>query len=143
MEQTRTIEIDFDVHKAIEVARLSFAETPNDVLRRMLGLNRHIAARANSIEIPAGRSWSGKGVALPHGTKLRMDYNGKTHFGEINNGEWHVEGGIYRSPSAAAGGVAKTKTGKRPSLDGWIYWWAKLPGGSGWVPLSSLRRKLA
>src|SRR6266851_4257571 len=58
---------------------------------------------------------------MPHGTSVRMEYNGKGHSGQIDNGEWLVEGARFNSPSAAAGGVTRTRAGKTPSLDGWIY----------------------
>ena len=38
MSEIATIEIDFDIHKRIEMERQSFTESPNDVLRRLLGL---------------------------------------------------------------------------------------------------------
>jgi hypothetical protein len=88
--------------------------------------------------------WSGKGVVLPHGTQVRMEYNGRSHSGEIMDGQWHVEGGVYGSPSAAAVGVARNKAGDPiSSLDGWIYWSAQFPGSSKWLPISSLRKKAA
>ena len=142
--QYRTIEIDIDVHKCIEAERRSFAETPNDVLRRKFRIV-DTASQARRSETPEsrGRSWSGKGVTLPHGTEVRMEYNGKKYFGRIDDGEWLVEGKRFRSPSAAAGGVALTKAGKHPSLDGWIYWELKRPGDQDWTPINSLRRQAA
>ncbi len=140
MAEFRTVDIDFDVHKRIELARESFSETPNAVLRRLLGLD---ALRAGQQVIGAGamRAWSGKGVLLPHGTRVRMDYNGRAHGGEVLDGSWLIEGERFSSPSAAAGGVARTKDGKRTNLDGWIYWWALLPGEETWVKLSEMRRE--
>jgi hypothetical protein len=38
MSATRSIEIDFDVHKLIEQERVSFSDTPNETLRRLLGI---------------------------------------------------------------------------------------------------------
>ena len=144
MEQYRTIEIDIDVHKHIEMQRRSFAETPNDVLRRRLGIeNPNTRRKQPASSAPGGRAWSGKGVTLAHGTEVRMEYNGMRHYGQIDNGEWVVEGQRYRSPSAAAGGVALTKAGTRPSLVGWIYWEAKRPGDNGWMPISTLRKQAA
>jgi len=140
MPEFRSIDIDFDVHKRIELARESFAETPNAVLRRLLGLDASRAVE-QAVGAVAMRSWSGKGVQLPHSTRLRMDYNGRTHEGEIVNGSWLVEGKKYSSPSAAAGGVARTKDGKRTNLDGWVYWWALLPGKETWVKLSEMRNE--
>jgi hypothetical protein len=135
----RSIDIDFEVHKRIELARESFSETPNAVLRRLLGLDSSDAVQQFSSP-SAMRAWSGKGVQLPHGTRVRMDYNGRTHEGEIVDGSWQVEGGHYSSPSAAAGGVARTKDGKRTNLDGWIYWRALPPGEGEWLKLSEMRR---
>lgn len=82
-----------------------------------------------------------KGVSLPHGTELRMEYNGRVHTGRIEDGRWMVEGRSFNSPSAAAGGGATTKNGKHPSLDGWIYWQARLPGEHDWIAIAELRRR--
>ena len=134
----RTIDIDFDVHQAIEKERTSFSDSPNDVLRRLLKLG---AAPSGPLTLPeaGGSPWSSKGVTLPHGTELRMDYNGKRYSGSINNGEWLVEGKRFKSPSAAAGGAALTRDGKHPQLDGWIYWYCKRPGDSDWVGINEFR----
>ncbi len=37
MKRTTTIDIDFDVHRAIEANRTGFEQTPNDILRGLLG----------------------------------------------------------------------------------------------------------
>jgi hypothetical protein len=138
MIEFRSVEIDFDVHKRIELARESFSETPNAVLRRLLGIDAS-QSPLRPPRVDAMRAWSGKGVLLPHGTRVRMDYNGRTHEGEILDGSWLVEGERFSSPSAAAGGVARTKDGKRTNLDGWIYWWVMLPGKETWKKLSQMR----
>jgi hypothetical protein len=137
MSEMRTIEIDFEVHKRIEMARMSFAETPNAVLRRLL----HINGEAPAVPIPSssGRPWAGKGVTLPHSTELRMEYNGHVYTGRIDNGRWLVEGKEFKSPSAAASGVALTKDGRHTSLDGWIYWQVKRPGDTNWIAIGQLR----
>jgi hypothetical protein len=69
-----------------------------------------------------------------------MEYNGRQHTGIITDGEWLVEGKRFKSPSAAAGGIAVTKDGNRTSLDGWIYWHVKRPGDSDWIAIRELRR---
>ncbi len=204
MSPFRTIEIDFDVHKAIE-ARQNFADSPNDVLRRLLRIedrgrealsgkgltgrgpseNSTIRRRANDKRRPAGSaskrkkrrvkkkggryaggdvirgqflhvrakhrfveemsprdglSWWGKGgLELPHGTKLQMRYNGRKYTGVIHNGDWLVEGRVYKSPSHAAGGVAVTKNGGKTSLDGWRYWEVKRPSDENWIPIEKFR----
>jgi hypothetical protein len=135
----RSIEIDLDVHKRIEMARRNFAETDNDVLRRLLGVD---GMEAQMIPCAgSGAAWSRKGVTLPHGTRVRMEYNGRSHQGLIENGEWMVEGTPYKSPSAAASGAARTRAGTSPSLDGWVYWSVKRPDDPKWVLLSSLREE--
>jgi len=139
MPDLRTIEIDFDVHKIIELERKCFSETPNEVLRRLLKVSGK-SPSSQPQEAKTGRPWSGKGVTLPHGTELRMDYNGRQYTGTIDNGEWVVEGQRFKSPSAAAGGVALTKSGKRTNLDGWNYWQAKRPGDTDWVAIKEMRR---
>jgi hypothetical protein len=137
MSDFRTVEIDIDVHRRIENERKSFAESPNDVLRRLIGIEQ---MSEPSKSASYGRPWSGKGVTLPHGTELRMEYNGTVHTGKIEDGKWSVEGKLFGSPSAAAGGVAKTKSGGSPSLDGWGYWYVKPPGNHIWVHIGELRQ---
>ena len=139
MGHTRTIEIDFDVHKRLEAERTSFSESANETLRRLLGI------KTNPINIldvgaPNTRPWSWKGVELPHGTELKMDYNGSQYLGIVKNGVWVVENEEFNSPSAAAGGVARTKDGKSTSLDGWNYWFVKAPGQSRWTSINKLRK---
>ncbi len=136
MAEYRSIEIDFEVHKRIEAERRGFLETPNDVLRRRFGIG---AADDRETKEPRRRPWSGKGVVLPDGTEVSMEYNGTAYRGRIEDGAWVVEGLRFNSPSAAAGGVAKTKAGKAPSLDGWIYWHVRRPGDDRWLPLEMLR----
>jgi hypothetical protein len=144
MSDSRNIEIDFDVHKRIEMARESFSETPNDVLRRLLEIGGPAKPAMPPPSDGGGRSWSGKGLVLPHGTQVRMEYNGRTHSGAIVDGQWEVEGGTYGSPSAAAVGVARKKTGEKvAALDGWIYWFAKTPGSTRWANISEMRQKVA
>jgi hypothetical protein len=138
----RAIEIDFDIHKRIEGERRNFAESENAILRRLLKLDGVEApVRANSRS--GGREWFGEGVTLSHGSNLRMKYNGRLHTGEIDDGEWLVEGSRYSSPSAAAGGAALTKKGVKTNLDGWKYWQVKRPTDRDWVWISVLRRQAA
>ena len=143
MSTLRTIEIDFDIHQMIELERKGFDEPEYLALRRLLKLPNLQATKesVSSVEKPSGRPWSGKGVELPHGTELRMEYNGQVFRGFIENGIWVVEGHRAKSPSDAAGSVAMTKSGGRPSLNGWIYWEVKRPNDANWRTLKSLRPK--
>ena len=72
----RTIGIDLEeVHKRTEAERRSFAETPNEVLRRLLEIAPTGSAAGSSEGTGGapvgvvGRPWSGKNVTLPHGTR--------------------------------------------------------------------------
>ncbi len=140
----RTIEIDFDVHKRIETERSSFSESANEVLRRLLGIgaSENKASRLIAEAVEAGRAWTGKGVTLPNGTKVRMDYNGQALAGTIRDGKWVVNGHEFASPSAAASAMCRTKAGKQTQLDGWKYWEAKRPGDDTWVAIGDLRPNL-
>jgi len=136
MSEMRTIEIDFDVHKRIELERASFAETPNAVLRRLLQING--TASAVTIQPTSGRAWSSENVTLPHGTELRMEYNGRVYKGSLDDGRWLVDGKEFNSPSSAAG-VALTKDGRYSNLNGWMYWQVKRPGDTDWISLKQLK----
>jgi len=136
----RSIEIDFDVHKKIEGERRSFDETPNVVLRRLLGIRGEDVGPIR--KTGGGKPWTSKGVTLPDGTELRMTYNSQVYSGKVVDGQWKVGENYYNSPSDAAGGVARTKAGGSPSLNGWLYWKAKCPGESEWIEIQQLRNRV-
>ena len=139
MPASRSIDIDFDIHRTIELNRKGFEESPNDVLRRLLGLDRLVTAPASKAS--SGRHWRGQGVELPHGSQLRMSYNGSTFTGLIDDGAWLIEGVRHSTPSGAAIAVARTRSGGRTNLNGWNYWQALMPGQSTWIPLNQLWRE--
>lgn len=136
MQSYATIEIDLSLHKLIERERSSFEETANSILHRLL--ESRLSENHDTIDKEAA-SWMGQGVVLPHGTRLRMSYNGHQHTAEIVNGKWLVDGDYYGSPSAAAYAVARTSSGEPARLNGWIYWEYQKPGGSFWARLEDLR----
>lgn len=144
MTETRTIEVDFDIHKLIENERRSFLDSPNQALRRLLGLPeaKHFAsATGGATENPdGGKPWIGKGVTLPHGTRVRMQYNSIQYCGEISDGQWLVEENLFGSPSGAASGTAITKDGGKTKLDGWGLWSALRSGDTDWIKIDILRR---
>ncbi len=78
---------------------------------------------------------------MPHGTEIQMEYGGQRYMGEIKDGRWNVGGHIYNSPSQAAGAVARTKSGARTHLNGWVYWSAKRPTDTSWVSIKRLREE--
>ncbi len=138
MQPHINIEIDLPLHKAIEAERQSFSESPSDILHRLIRKAPSGAAHLSDPE-DNGRAWLGAGVELPHGTKLRMTYNGRKYTAEIDEGRWLVEGDYYNAPSAASYAVARTRGGEPAHLNGWDYWWALLPGHDKWRLLSTMR----
>ncbi len=136
MTNFRTISIDFDVHKIIELERTSFSESENDALRRLLSLGD--PHNIDTVSTKSKKAWTDREVTLPHGTALLMKYNGRKYEGVICDGEWFVEGGEYNSPSGAAIGVAITKNGTKTHLNGKNYWYVKRPGDTDWTLIKEL-----
>ena len=148
----RTIAIDVEVHKRIEAARLSFEESENAILCRLLRIGE---AQSKSAPEPAAQprrakgggaadgGWSkigrhGRTVFLPDGTLLRAAYGGRTVEGEVKDGAWLVNGAAYNSPSAALIANVQTKDGSPVNLNGWRHWEVRRPGEEVWLRLSEL-----
>ena len=140
------IMIDVELHKAIEAARRNFGETPNAILRRMLGIDGigggdALAAggRARGGNANGGgwskRNHKGRRVFLPDGTALRATYSGQSVTGVIAGGLWQVGEARYRSPSAALIANVRSRAGTPVNLNGWRHWEVKLPGAANWLPL--------
>ena len=87
------------------------------------------------------RPWSKGGVVLPHGTELRMEYNGILHLGRIADGAWEVEGNREKSPSGAANAVARGRDGQEVNINGKSYWQVRRPGDTDWTAYADLKRK--
>ncbi|TAK84824.1 MAG: DUF2924 domain-containing protein [Betaproteobacteria bacterium] len=131
----RTIEVDFDVYKAITLRRTSEEVTENDVLRQLLGLPARKAATHEPALAAAG-DWVTKGVRFPAGTEFRAAYKGQTHLARVEGGALLMGGKRFDSPSAAAMAI----TGNKP-VNGWRFWEARFPGQAGWVPIAGLRKR--
>ena len=130
----RTIEVDFDVFKALTTRRPSEDVTENDVLRDLLGLpsKRALGAKAPP-EIPDASDWIVKGIRFPTGTEFRANYKGQTWLGRVERGALVVNGRRFDTPSAAAVFITKSPT------NGWTFWeYQRAPGD--WVPLDTLRK---
>lgn len=129
-----TIEVDFDVFKAITLRRPSEDVTENDVLRQLLGLaaRKHSAMPTNAAQ-PG--DWVTKGVRFPAGTEFRASYKGQTYLGRVDAGALVLNGKRYDTPSAAAMSITDSP------VNGWAFWQARLPGQPGWKPIRSLRGK--
>ena len=135
-KETTMVEIDFEVYQCIVQRQRGFSETPNAVLRRVFELSpseeQEVAAPPEPPR-PAEKPWRGKGVELPHGTEVRMEYWGIWHEGIIQDGDWVVKGEHVRKPSSASRIVTNTQR------NGWNDWEVKRPSDSVWRRLDSLR----
>ena len=147
MSQFRTIEIDFEVHRCIENERRGFDEHPNVALRRLLKLSalKPISPAAIVQSHSNGRPWTEQGVALPHGTLVRMIYDRgrQKHEGRIEDGRLRFGSRNFDSVSGAASDLAVTKKGKKTNLNGWRYFQYKDSETGRWVSFDDLRRNHA
>lgn len=138
----QSIQIDFDVFKALTLRRETEAVTYNDVLRALLGLPASPTQTVPGATAPPEPRWSGggwtvKGVRFPVGTEFRAQYKGATHTGQVVDGALVVGGRQFDSPSAAAVSI----TGS--AVNGWVFWECRLPGESAWQLISRLRSRKA
>ena len=128
-----TIEVDFDVFKALTARRPAEDVTENDVLRQLLRLPPRTAPAEQS-DSPGPEDWVTKGVRLPAGTELRATYKGQTYLARIVSGALVFDGKRFNSPSAAAMAIT------RNPVNGWTFWECRLPGQGRWRSLKDLRR---
>jgi hypothetical protein len=142
---TRDIQIDFEVHREIEKHRQSFDDTPNSVLRRLLGI-----ANSSSVESPASKPSNGgesststsmqggiltRYCTIPNGTKLRKLLKGILHEAQVREGMIFYKGKTYDSPSAA-GCIAANN-----SVNGWIFWEYFDEKHQQWFVLDRMRKR--
>lgn len=129
-----TIEIDFDVYKALTNRRPSESVTYNDVLRQLLGLKpAAYTAPAPASSTPNAGDWITKGVRFPAGTEFRANHKGETYFGKVEGGALVVRGQKFHAPSPAAASITSN------SRNGWTFWEARRPGEGNWGILKSFR----
>lgn len=130
----RTIEIDFDVYKALILRRSSEEVSENDVLRDLLGLPpKKSTGPAAASAGPAPGDWVTRGARFPTGTEFRANYRGQTYLGRVQDGALMINGKSFSSPSAAARHVT------RNNVNGWNFWECRLPGQAGWKTIKALR----
>ncbi len=129
----RTIEVDFDVYKALTMRRPSEDVTENDVLRELLGLPRS-SKSTTPANPPAPGDWVTKGVRLPAGTEFRANYKGQTYLGRVEGGALVLNGERFDTPSAAAMSITKNP------VNGWTFWECRVPGRASWQILKAQRK---
>src|SRR5437870_848824 len=119
----RTIDVDFDVFKALTTRRPSENVTENDVLRQLLELPPSAQRAGGALSTPPTMGdWVTKGIRFPAGTEFRATYKGQTHLGRVEGGALVLGGKRFVSPSSAAMSI----TGG--NVNGWRFWQCRLPG---------------
>lgn len=141
-----TIEIDFDVYKALTARRGDETVSYNDVLRTLLDLSQPAAGLRRLFGLGGSKpetsesakdsttAWFYKGIKFPPGTSLRAKYKGRVHTARIEHGGIVVGGKRFATPSDAARAVTGT------NVNGWRFWQCRLPGDAGWRRLDALRQ---
>jgi predicted CopG family antitoxin len=130
-----TIEIDFEVFKALTMRRETEAMSYNDVIRDLLNLGGTKASPISAPAAPAstGEDWICKGVRFPAGSEFRASYKGAVHYAKVEGGALVVDGKSVTSPSDAARLITNT------SVNGWTFWECRFPGESRWKLIKGLR----
>lgn len=141
--ELQSIEIDFDIYKMIETERRGFNEPPYVALRRLLGLPEKMVELPDDDSTREGVPFVEDGVSILHGSDARMRYQRGTQLyeGKFLDGMLVVDGKKYPTLSAAASDLARTKDGKKTSLNGWLYWEVRVPGTARWRMLKDLREQ--
>ena len=128
-----TIEVDFDVFKALTARRPTEEVSENDVLRQVLGLPTRKVGQTQPAA-PAPGDWITKGVHFPAGSEFRATYKGQTHLGRVEGGSLVLSGKRFDTPSAAAMSITNSP------VNGWTFWEARVPGQAGWKVIKTLRQ---
>jgi len=144
MRSLNSMEIDFDIHKLVEAERSDFDEPPYMALRRLLNLPNKKKKLPSEPIRTTGRPFLQDGVEVPHGSLARMRYQRGTQVyeGKFLDGMIVVGDKKFPSLSNAADALGIKKDGGHTSLNGWMYWEAKLPGESGWRRLWDMREEV-
>ena len=129
-----TIDVDFDVFKALTLRRSTEEVTYNDVLRELLGLSPQKSPVPLVTQVSGQGDWVTKGVRFPSGTEFRASYKGQTYYGKVESGGLVFDNKRFHSPSAAAVAI----TGH--PVNGWTFWECRMPGKSSWQMIKSFRK---
>lgn len=131
--ETKQIQIDLDIYRALETLRQSFEETYNDILRREFLPNVQGFCENKDM----GGLLIRDGVILKAGTQLRhiAKRSGRQYAALVRDGGIEYDGRLYHSVSKAAIAAAGT------SRNGWLFWEYFDADLNQWVVLDRLRGK--
>jgi hypothetical protein len=123
-----TIEIDFEVFKALTVRRETESVSYNDVIRLLLEMPSEARQASRDSAV-----WTYKGIRFPVGTEFRARYKGKVHFGAVDKDGLVIEGKRAANPSEGARLLTQN------NVNGWAFWECRFPGETRWKLLKSLQ----
>jgi hypothetical protein len=127
----QSIDIDFEVFKALTIMRNSEKESYNDVLRGLLKLpslsTKHFS------DANTDSDWVTKGIHFPEGTEFRARYKGRNYEAQVRGGSLHLDGKTFNSVSSAAMSITQSP------VNGWIFWECRFPGQSTWKNIRTLK----
>lgn len=132
------VQLDREVLEALRRHRRGRGEDLNELLRRVLNLDR-LPGPAEPGFDRWGKPWRRGPVMVPHGTEIRMTHGGRSWYGTVAQGEWLVGRGRFPGPEGAAVSIFGQGDADIARPDPWIAWNLRLPGRRRWVPLISLR----
>jgi hypothetical protein len=129
-----SIDIDFDVFKAITAARQNAGTSENDVLRKLLGLGSPDVTGDDSPQsTPATQVWTSEGVDFPVGLKLQHRFrDGRLAEAKITRKGVEYNGQAYGGLSPAAAAASGHQA------NGWQFW--EMETRAGWRKADALRR---
>lgn len=128
-----TIEVDFDVFKALTALRASEQVTYNDVVRQLLKLEPKPSPSLTEVSERWPDDWVVKGVRFADGTQFRARHGGRLHHARVEKAALVLNGKRYDSPSAAAVAI----TGY--AVNGWNFWEFLSRTGE-WKLMASVRK---
>lgn len=146
------IDIDDEVWKELQKRAIPFEDTPNSVLRKLLGMediNKNPSIEESELKISSiseplkmpelinnPQAPPPNIVYLLEGKRLGKNYKGIDYFAEVKNGKYIIDNKAFSSPSRAAMYV----TGGIP-VNGWKFWNYYDPKKNQWLPIDELRKR--
>jgi len=129
-----TIEVDFDVFKALTARRATEHVTYNDVLRELLKLEPRLSPNLTEGTDRWPDDWIVKGVRFHEGQQFRARHNGRLYEARVEKSALVLDGKRYDSPSAAAVSI----TGY--AVNGWNFWEFLSRRTGDWKLMASVRK---
>ncbi|MFZ3059595.1 MAG: DUF2924 domain-containing protein [Candidatus Methanoperedens sp.] len=149
IESMTKIDIDNEVWKELQKKAIPFEDTPNSVLRKLLGLedtnkknstmkpDTEISNISEPFKLPTLISTAQVEppniIGLLEGKRLWKKFKGKDCFADVKNGKFIIDGKAFDSPSSAAMHITGT------FVNGWMFWKYNDSNSNRWLPIDKLR----